>query len=311
MKQYQDQSLSETRTGCLQMASDEIKNSKRQDLLLAVDRLLAKHEQVRGVVAVGSVGAGQPRESSDIDAIVYMDPVDRWIVPAESIWCPGDDSFHSIFTKDADVRAGGIQLDIMLRDLRVWSDVDFEWPESEKAGLVNGWIAFDRSGEIQALLNQRTCYVDDQRLQRLDDFMLVCDDVLVEDAYQTFWDRYPPIVALSRLDRLFDAVVSALYAYNRTWRGFKNREMEGLLRLAWLPDALAERLLKASILAEVSQAAYVARALALKSIADEITAKLVAEGVYGEDPCGEAFVRRYAEPGRAWNMDAWNAQRRR
>jgi hypothetical protein len=34
--------------------------------------------------------------------------------------------------------------------------------------------------------------------------------------------------------------------------------------------------------------------------------RLVADGEYGDDVIGEAFIRSHNEPGRAWNMDEWN-----
>jgi len=33
-------------------------------------------------------------------------------------------------------------------------------------------------------------------------------------------------------------------------------------------------------------------------------------GEYGDDVISEAFIRSHDEPGRAWNMDEWNARHR-
>jgi predicted nucleotidyltransferase len=69
---------------------------KRRQLIEFIKRALAPHLEVQGVIAIGSVAAGLARAHSDIDAIVFFDPLDLCIVPAEFGWCPSDGSFHSI-----------------------------------------------------------------------------------------------------------------------------------------------------------------------------------------------------------------------
>jgi predicted nucleotidyltransferase len=53
----------------------ETTQKKRLDLQLAVTRLLAPEPCVQGVVAVGSVATGHASAGSDIDAIVFMEPL--------------------------------------------------------------------------------------------------------------------------------------------------------------------------------------------------------------------------------------------
>jgi predicted nucleotidyltransferase len=67
---------------------------------------------VQGVLVVGSVAAGTARNDSDIDAVVFFDPLDLYIVPAESIWREADGSFHSIFVDDTDIQENGLQVDL-------------------------------------------------------------------------------------------------------------------------------------------------------------------------------------------------------
>lgn len=69
------------------------------------------HPAVRAVVAVGSIATGVARPDSDIDAFVFMDPLDLYLVPAESIWRPADDTFHSIMVDDESLDRDSIQLD--------------------------------------------------------------------------------------------------------------------------------------------------------------------------------------------------------
>ena len=54
---------------------------------------------------------------------------------------------------------------------------------------------------------------------------------------------------------------------------------------------------------------YMQRVQALRSLFDDLCVHLTAAGGYGDDVIGEAFVRSYDEPGRAWNMDEWNVGR--
>ena len=207
--------------------TEEATERKRKDLQLVIAPVPA----FGAVVAVGSVGSGRVRDRSDIDAVVFMDPVDRFILPTESIWCPWDNSFHSIFVKDRRIQRDGIHLDLMYRDLQKWSQDSFEWPEPDKAGLVKGWFAFDRDGTVEPLVKRRTQYDEKTRKQRLDDFLLAVDGELVGDRPSETRNRFGPIVAFRRLECALDAVVGGLFAYNRSWRFYRDRETVSLLQL--------------------------------------------------------------------------------
>jgi hypothetical protein len=292
------------------MNTTDLVAKKRSDLLLAIEKLLKKHSCVAGVLAVGSVATGHPRVDSDIDFIVFMDPVDLYIIPAESIWCPWDDTFHSIFVDDRKIQMEGLQLDAHFYDLRQWSSEQFAWPEYDRAGLANGWIAFDRNGELQRLIEKRTFYDEKTRTQRLDEFVLEVDYVLSDNTDEQLWDIYGPLVALSRVDAVLDAMVGALFAYNRQWRFFKDREMGFLCRLPWLPQDFQARMLGAMMTCEISRNGYLHKSRTIKGLSEEIIARLVSEGYYGAEPAPEAFRRTHAEPGRAWNMGEWNMKRK-
>ena len=58
------------------------------------------------------------------------------------------------------------------------------------------------------------------------------------------------------------------------------------------------------------QAGYMARVKTLSTLFSDLLIHFTATGVYTEDPIGEAFVHLHHEPGRSWNMEAWNAARR-
>ncbi len=73
---------------------------KRNQLLHFIRVKMKSESAVKGVVAVGSIGAGTAHDDSDIDAVVLLDPYDLYVVPAEAIWREVDGTFHSIFTTD-------------------------------------------------------------------------------------------------------------------------------------------------------------------------------------------------------------------
>jgi hypothetical protein len=293
------------------MTAEEATRKKRDDLELVIERFIEPEPAFKGVVAVGSVAAGRARAESDIDAIVYMDPVDRYVLPAESIWCPWDDTFHSIFTQDHRIQREGIHLDFMFRDLAVWSGPGFDWPEPERAGLAKGWIAFDRDGGIAELIRWKTTYDDATRLRRLDEFLLAADQELRNDKPLDTFQRFTPVVAHGRLDWVRRRLIGALFAYNRKWRPFRNREIAAVLQLDWLPDGFEDRYLRSAQSATRDEAVFAGAAEALDYLAGRLVERLVEEGTYGPDPYSDAFIRNHDEPGRAWNMDEWNRRRKR
>jgi len=86
--------------------------------------------------------------------------------------------------------------------------------------------------------------------------------------------------------------------------------MSSLLPLPWLPTGFADQILMALNAPTMDYAGYLARVDALCCLFQDLTTQLVAEGEYGEEIIDEAFVRSHDEPGRAWNMDEWNAKHR-
>ncbi len=56
---------------------------------------LAREPAVQAVIGIGSIASGLARADSDIDAVVFLDPFDAYIIPAEFVWHPSDRSFCS------------------------------------------------------------------------------------------------------------------------------------------------------------------------------------------------------------------------
>jgi hypothetical protein len=279
---------------------------KRQQLAHFIHLKLEPETAVKGVLVVGSVAAGTARDSSDIDAIVFLSPYDLYIIPAESIWLERDDSFYSIFMEDDDLHENGLQLDFKRLDWQIWSNTKYKWPEPMLAELVNAWIAFDRTGEIERVVTERTLYDSTMRLARLDEAIIWLDQHLNNDKPVKNWRTLGPIIAHDRLNAAYEYVVQALFAYNERWRIWRNREMTALLQLPWLPKKLNSHLLTAISAPSHDYEGFKERAKTLDDIYQEILSKLIVECLYGDDPVSEAFVRSHEEPGRAWNMVDWN-----
>jgi hypothetical protein len=123
-------------------------------------------------------------------------------------------------------------------------------------------------------------------------------------------------MARDRLAAAYGYLVQGLFAYNRRWRPWRNREMSFLLTLGWLPERFSERVLSALNAPSLDYAGYAERVQALRSLFDEIIDRLLVDGEYNTaagSGCDlvdvviwEAFVRSHDEPGRAWNMAEWN-----
>jgi predicted nucleotidyltransferase len=274
---------------------------KREQLDYFIKRVLAPEPTVIAVIGIGSIASGHMRPDSDIDAVVFLDPLDLYIIPAEAIWRPLDDTFHSIFDE-----VEGIQLDFHRLDWSQWSDPEYEWPEGNLAELSTGWIAYDPTEAAAQLIRQRTAYPEDLRLARLDEAIVWMDQHLKARARQSTWESLGPAIAFDRLEAAYNYLVQALFAYNRRWRIWRNREMQNLLDLAWLPEDFASRVLLAANGSGQDRDGYVARLEMLRTLFDELLAQLVASGDYSATPVDQAFIRSHEEPGRSWNMDEWN-----
>ena len=281
-------------------------DEKRQQLLTFIEQVLEPEPAVQAAIGIGSIANGLARSDSDIDVIVFFDPMEWYIIPAEFIWYPRDGTFHSIFTEDSPVLEEGIELDCRRLDFGKWSDPSFAWPEGRKAELVDGWIAYDRNGEVNRLIDSRTAYPEWLRQDRLDAAVIWLDQHLAEDGPHVRWQSLGPVIAHDRLQAAYRYLAQALFAYNRHWQPWRNRQMSALLRLPWLPENFAKRVLVATNAPGLDYEAYLTRANQLSSLFDDLLSRLIADGFYSSTPVDQAFIRAHDEPGFAWNMDEWN-----
>jgi len=156
------------------------------------------------------------------------------------------------------------------------------------------------------LIAARTTYTHAIRTTRLDEAITWLDQHLNGDKPQTRWDSLGPVVANDRLLAAYEYLVQALFAYNHRWRPWRNREMSSLLGLPWLPADFANRVSGAFSTSALDYAGYFKRVEILRGLFQDLTIRLVADGLYGDDVIREAFIRSHDEPGRAWNMEDWN-----
>jgi predicted nucleotidyltransferase len=282
--------------------------AKRNELLSFIERVLQPEPSVQAVIGIGSIATGRSRPGSDIDIVVFFDPMDWYIIPAEFIWRPLDGSFHSIFTEDEDVRQEGIALDCLRLDLGLWKAAEFEWPEGRKAELCDGWMAYDRDQRVASLIASKTAYSETIRLERLDEAIIWLDQHLGDGRPEERWETLGPVLAHDRLQAAFQYLARALFALNRRWMPWRNRQMDNLMRLSWLPEDFNERILGASNAPSLDFEGYMGRVRVLKSLFDDLLAQIVADGSYSIAPIDQAFIRSHDEPGYSWNMEEWRAE---
>ncbi len=282
---------------------------KREQFQQFIQQLLAPETAVKGVVGIGSIATGLARPDSDIDAVIFLQPYDEHIVPAEAIWDAENDTFHSIFIEDEKLQQNGLQVDFARLDWQQWASPDFIWPEERRAELAQGWIAYDPTGELAQLIQSKTAYTDEARTARLDEAVTWLDQHLGGDTPGRNWESLGPTIAHDRLNAAYYYLVDGLFAFNRRWRVWRNREMSSLLNLPWLPANFAERVLWAANTPSLDYDGYMRRVETQQSLFAEWQEQLIAAGDYQTDPVDEAFIRSSEEPGRAWNMAEWNEKR--
>jgi hypothetical protein len=282
--------------------------AKREELLTFIERVLEPEPSVQAVVGIGSIATGRMQSHSDIDVAVFFDPMDWHVIPAEFIWRPSDGSYHSIFIVDEEVRQDGIDLDCLRLDLQTWCAADYEWPEGRKAELSNGWMAYDRMGEVAPIIAIKTAYPEQVRQERLDEAIIWLDQHLADGYPEKRWETLGPAIAHDRLQAAYQQLVQGIFALNRRWMPWRNRQMDNMASLRWLPDSFEEQILAASNAPNIDFSGYMERVQALRSLFDELLAKLIADGSYSTTPIDQAFIRSHDEPGYAWNMEEWRAE---
>jgi hypothetical protein len=275
---------------------------KRIELSTFIQQEIIPEPSIQGVVAIGSVATGMARADSDIDAVVFLEPFDLYTIPAEFKWQPDRGTFHGI----SGAVENTIQFDFKRYDLMKWSMPTHVWPEPICAELSEGWLAFDRNGQIHQLVAERTKFPDEIRQLRLDEAFVHLDQLLDVSKAERAWATLGSSIAHDRLHSAYDYLMQAIFAYNRRWRPWRSRELSYLSKLSWLPERLEEHVLLATNALSVTHDGYQQRLAVLRHFFDELVVTCQQDGLYGSNAVAEAFIRQNDEPGRDWNMVEWN-----
>lgn len=267
---------------------------------------LADQPQVAAVVLVGSVATGMARPDSDVDAYLFLDPFDPWLVPAESIWRERDDTFHSIFSDEPGLDEEGLQLDLHRIDLADWACGE---PVSEAvlAELSDGVTVFDR-GDVEELVTERLLMSPEQRRERIDRALIEAGALIPDDPDGT-WAVLGPAEASDRPQAGVEALARVVLAEQCRWEPFRGRLQRVLARCAWRPRAVGAGWEQVLVGTGAGQASHRDRALVLRRALTEVIDRLATQPDWQSDPVSRAFRRVHDEPGRAWNLEEWNARR--
>jgi hypothetical protein len=272
-------------------------------LLLArlfVERKLEVWPAFRAALVVGSVAHGEARTDSDVDCILVFSPLDERIVPAEFVWVPATDTFHTIFEVDA-AAVGGVQIDARRVALEEWRDQ--EWEDGHRHELAHAIIVSDRDGLVGSLLAQKLQYPDAVRLSRVQAHYERARYFTEEWRLQRWIERGGIAAAHDQLTAAFAEIIRLLHAYNREWLPWRYRRMVSAQKLAWLPERFAQRTTAITSQLAPTEASLQERHGLVAGLLGEIAARLQADALLA-DP-GAAFRATHPQLGYAHTMERW------
>ena len=258
---------------------------------------------VAGVAVVGSVATGEARPDSDVDAYVFLDRDDPWLVPAEAIWVEADDTFHSIFADDPAVESVGLQVDLHRLSPGQWHN-SFSWPELMMCELQDAWWIRGRP-ELARLVEDRITMPAQLRRDRVDRAVIDAAGLIPEDPEST-WARLGEAEAVDRLQAGFEALVALQLARRARWLPHRGRLLRTALRL---PGVATCQDWQQAAIQGAGWNGYLQRAELLSRLLQDQVHDLAHEADWSPDPVSGAFRRVHDESGRAWNLAEWNRRR--
>ncbi len=267
---------------------------------LFVQRKLEIWPEFTAALIVGSVAHGEARANSDVDCVFVFEHVDERLVPAEFVWFPAMDTYHTIFDIEAS-DVGGVQIDAKRLSMAQFA-MD-EWEEGFKHDLASAIVVFDRNGTIAPLLEKRLQYPDSLRLARICEHYGWAGYYSEEWRVQAWSKRGGLLCTHDQLTAAFEEIVRLLHAYNRTWLPWRYRWLISVQKLPWLPDGFEEdaRVIQSDL--ALTEESLTQRQKAVAHILDTIGCKLRVERLLA-DPA-QAFLATHPELGYAHNMEAW------
>lgn len=265
-----------------------------------VQRKLEPWPEFVAALIVGSIAHKEARPDSDVDCILVFDPLDEAIVPAEFVWIPATDSYHTIFEVEAS-DAGGIQIDVM----RVALD-DFrhqEWPESFKYELAHALVLVDRHQSVARIVEKRVAYPESLRLARIQEHAGWASYFMEEWRLLSWLERGGIASAHDQLTAALEEVIKLLHAYNREWLPWRYRWMISAQRLPWQPDEFSQKALEITSQMEPTRNGILQRRAAIGALLNNTMARLQTAGLLADSE--EAFIAAHPGLGYAHNFEAW------
>lgn len=265
-----------------------------------VHRRLEPWPEFVAALIVGSVAHGEGRPDSDVDCVLVFDALNEAIVPAEFVWVPDTDTYHTIFEVDA-VEAGGLQIDAK----RVALD-DFlhrEWPESFKHELADAIILFDRHGVVGKILEKRVSYPESLRLSRLQDHLGWAQYYVDEWRLLGWIERGGIEGAHDQLTAAFEELLQLLHVYNGKWMPWRYRWMISARNLPWLPEDYPQKSVEITSRISPTRESVLNRRTEIVSLMDDILDQLQSEKLVADSR--DAFISAHRGLGYAHNFNAW------
>jgi len=275
-------------------------NSQMELMRRFVHRKLEVWPEFVAVLIVGSVAHEEARSASDVDCVLVFDKLDEAIVPAEFVWVPATDSYHTIFEVEAS-DVGGIQIDakrVALDDFRRQ-----EWSESFKHEPAHALVLYDRQQSVAEILEKRVAYPESLRLSRIRYHLGRVEYYLEEWRLLGWIERGGIEGAHDQLTAAFEELIQLLHAYNREWLPWRYRWMGSAQRLSWQPDDYPLRAVEITSRVSASKESVLKRRSEIVSLLEATQDRLQSEGLLaGAD---EAFIAAHPGLGYAHNFDAW------
>jgi hypothetical protein len=270
-----------------------------------VHRKLEVWPEFAAALIVGSVAQGEARSDSDVDCVLVFDRLNEAIVPAEFVWVPATDAYHTIFEVEA-LDVGGIQIDAKRIGLHEFRHQD--WPEGFKHELAHALVLSDSQQTVSNILESRLAYPEPLRLSRIQTHLTWTAYHLEEWRLLRWLDRGGFEDTHDQLTVAFEELIQLLHAYNSEWLPWRNRWISSARRLSWLPSDFSQRSVQITSRIDATKESVLRRRSEISFMLDDTRDRLQSEGMIS-DP-DEAFIAAHPGPGYAYNFDEWRKAHR-
>ena len=265
-----------------------------------VERKLTIWPEFTAALVVGSVATGEARSDSDVDCILIFDKFNEGIVPAEFVWNPSTDTFHTIFDVEA-TDVGGVQVDANRVELSNF--LNQEWSDDLKHDLAHALMIYDRHQTVSQAIEEKLSYSDTLRISRIQNHLGWASYHLEEWRLQGWVERGGIESAHDQITAALEQIIQLLHAYNREWLPSRYRWLVSTSRLKWLPTKCLENLRDAICQVSPDKESLLKRRSVLISVLNSIRKKLEEDDLLSSPL--DAFVADHPGLGYAHNFDSW------